>query len=166
MPQSDKATFPENLVDEIKALIPHYPDQEAALIPALHLVQERFNYISERSIVELSEILEIAPAHIMATLSFYTMFRTEPSGRFHISVCKNLSCSLTGSRDILSYLEKKLGITIGETTDDKAFSLGAVECLGACSEAPVMEIDCEYFFHLTPEKVDQIIDDYRGKIQG
>lgn len=161
MPQSEKTMFPDELVQEIKELFPHYPEQDAALIPAMHLIQERFGHISDDSIITLSEIIDIAPAKILGVMSFYTMFRREPSGKFHINVCKNLSCTLVGSRAILTYLEEKLNIKAGETTEDKVFSLGGVECLGACSEAPVMEIDGVYYMRLSEEKVDQILEGYR-----
>ncbi len=151
------AAFPEKLTEEITALFDHYPEKNAALIPALHLVQERFGYISNASMEQLSDIIGVPPAEVFGTLTFYTMFRREPSGQYHINVCKNLSCTLTGSGGILEHLEKTLGIRAGETTEDGVFTLGTAECLGACSEAPVMEIDGEYFFRLTPEKVDEIL---------
>ncbi|MHC4941471.1 MAG: NADH-quinone oxidoreductase subunit NuoE [Planctomycetota bacterium] len=163
MAVSEENRFPREFVEEIEALFGHYPRKSAALVPALHLVQDRYGYISDDSIDQVSEILEVPPAEILGTLSFYTMFRREPSGRFHVNICKNLSCTLTGARDFLSYLEEKLDVKVGETTEDGLFTLGEVECLGACTEAPVMEIDGDYFFRLTPEKMEQILDEYREK---
>jgi NADH-quinone oxidoreductase subunit E len=163
MPATNEIQFPQELIEAIHELITHYPEKAAALIPALHLIQERFGYISNDAMEQLSAVIEVPPAEILGTLTFYTMFRREPSGRFHVNVCQNLSCNLMGSGDILSCLENKLGIKAGETTDDGLFTLGTVECLGACNEAPVMEIDCEYFMRLTPEKVDEILDDYRSR---
>lgn len=163
MPASKNTVFPKPLVEKIEELTTHYPRREAALIPALHLVQERFGYISDASIEQLSEVLGVSRVEILGTLTFYTMFRREPSGRFHINVCKNLSCTLVGSRDMAAYLSEKLNIRTGQTTEDGLFTLGLVECLGACSEAPVMEIDGEYFFRLTPDKVDEILEDFRRR---
>lgn len=163
MPATENAQFPETLVEQIKALVPHYPEPQAALIPALHLIQDHFGYISDASIDEVSGLVEVPPAEILGTISFYTMFRREPSGRFHINVCKNLSCTLVGSRQFIAHLEEKLGIKLGETTPDGVFTLGAVECLGACTEAPVMEIDGDYFFRLTPEKVEKVLNIYRER---
>lgn len=163
MPAANEIQFPQELIEAIEELTTHYPQKLAALIPSLHLIQERFGYISDDAMVQLGAVLDIPPAEILGTLTFYTMFRRQPEGRFHVNVCQNISCNLMGSEDILSYLEKKLGIKSGETTEDGLFTLGTVECLGACSEAPVMEIDCEYFMRLTPEKVDEILDDYRAR---
>ena len=166
MHASEEATFPAPLAEAIEELTTHYPRREAALIPALHLVQERFGYISNPSIDQLSEILGVPPAEILGTLTFYTMFRTEPSGRFQVSVCKNLSCTLLGARGLLEYLEEKLGISVGETTKDGLFTLLVAECLGACNEAPVMEVDGEYHYRLTPERIDAILDEYRKRANG
>lgn len=160
-PSENTMVFPKELIKAIQSLTGHYPKSEAALIPALHLIQDRFGFISDEAIDQVAEILNIPPADILGTLSFYTMFRRKPEGQYHINVCKNLSCTLVDSRKILTYLEKKLGIKAGETTTDGLFTLGSVECLGACSESPVMEIDGEYFFRLTPEKVDALLDEYR-----
>jgi NADH-quinone oxidoreductase subunit E len=163
MPASENALLPGALREEIEELTTHYPERRAALIPALHLVQGTFGYVADQAMVEVGEILGIPPADVLGTLTFYTMFRREPSGAHHVNVCKNLSCDLTGSREIRSYLEEKLGITVGETTGDGLFTLGLVECLGACTEAPVMEIDGEYHFRLTPERVDAILAGYRDR---
>ena len=165
MPAANEIQFPQELIDAIEELTTHYPQNLAALIPSLHLIQERFGYISDEAMVRLGEVLDVPPAEILGTLTFYTMFRRQPEGRFHVNVCQNISCNLMGSEDILSYLEKKLGIKSGETTEDGLFTLGAVECLGACDEGPVLEIDGDYFFRLTPAKVDALLDDYRKKAE-
>lgn len=166
MHASEEATFPAPLLEAIEELTTHYPRREAALIPALHLVQERLGYISNDAIDQLSGILGVPPAEIMGTLTFYTMFRTKPEGRFHVSVCKNLSCTLLGARGLMEYLEEKLEIRVGETTKDGLFTLLGAECLGACNEAPVMEVDGEYHYRLTPERIDAILDDYRKRANG
>ncbi|MFH2003115.1 MAG: NADH-quinone oxidoreductase subunit NuoE [Planctomycetota bacterium] len=163
MPAIENAQFPEKLVEQIKELTGHYPKPQAALIPALHLIQDRFGYIPDASIDQVSVLVDVPPAEILGTLSFYTMFRRKPSGRFHINICKNLSCTLAGSRQFLAHLEEKLGVKLGETTNDGVFTLGAVECLGACTEAPVMEIDGDYFLKLTPEKVERVLNIYRER---
>lgn len=163
MTSDENHVFPPELNDAIRELTGHYPKPEAALIPALHLVQDRYGYICDKAIDQLSELLDVPPAEILGTLSFYTMFRREPSGRFHVNVCKNLSCTLVGARMFLDHLEEKLGVSVGGTTSDGLFTLGEVECLGACTEAPVLEIDGEYHFRLTPEKLERILNDYRER---
>ncbi|MBU0755919.1 MAG: NAD(P)H-dependent oxidoreductase subunit E, partial [Planctomycetes bacterium] len=115
MTQTENTLFPQDLIEEIKELTGHYPQSEAALIPAMHLIQDRYGYISDGAIDQLSGLLNVPPAEILGTLSFYTMFRREPSGRFHVNVCKNLSCTLAGAREFLAHLEEKLGVEVGGT---------------------------------------------------
>lgn len=162
---TDTACLRGDLVQVIEEAVGHYPKRRAALLPALHLVQERFGYVSEAAMKAVGDLLGIPPADVLGTLSFYTMFRRRPEGRFHVNVCRNLSCHLNGAPDIRRHLEERLGVPVGGTTEDGLFTLGEVECLGACTEAPVMEIDGEYHFRLTPEKVDRILEAYRGRAQ-
>ena len=163
---TNAAHLPEDLVRAIEEAAGHYPERRAALLPALHLVQERFGYVSDGAMEAVGRILGVPPAHVLGTLSFYTMFRRAPSGRFHVNLCRNLSCHLNGAREIRRHLEERLGVPVGGTTADGLFTLGEVECLGACTEAPVMEIDGEYYFRLTPEKVDEILEAYRSRAEG
>ncbi len=159
----DRKIFSDRLEAGITELKDHYPDPHAAIVPALHLVQEDFGYISEESLIRLGELLHVPPAEIFGTMSFYTMFRKTEEGRFHVNVCKNLSCHLNGSSSLRGHLEKKLEIKAGETTADGVFALGEVECLGACTEAPVMEIDGEYHFRVTSDNADRILEEYRQR---
>jgi NADH-quinone oxidoreductase subunit E len=106
--------------------------------------------------------LALPAVQVYEVASFYSMFETKPCGRHHISVCTNISCMLCGGEDILSHLEKRLGIKVGESTPDGRFYLKQEEeCLAACNGAPMMMVNHVYFEHLTPEKVDQILDDHK-----
>lgn len=163
MTASETTNFSAELVAEIEALKGHYPDPHAVVIPAFHLVQEAFGHVSDESLIHLSGLLQIPVAELLGTLTFYTMFRRTPEGRFHVNVCKNISCHLTGSRELRDHLEKALGVKAGGTTGDGLFTLGEVECLGACTESPVMEVDGEYHFRVTPEKADRILEEYRQR---
>jgi NADH-quinone oxidoreductase subunit E len=156
-------SFPQDLENAITDLKGHYPDQKAVVVPALHLIQERFGYIPDKALATLGGLLSIPPAELFGTLTFYTMFRRQEEGRFHVNVCKNISCHLNGSRELREHLETILGIKTGETTPDGLFTLGEVECLGACTEAPVMEIDGEYHFRVTPNKAKGILEEYRQR---
>ncbi len=163
MSETDPFVFPEELEAAIVALRDHYPDPHAVVIPALHHVQDAYGHLSDESLVRLGDLLDVPAAEIFGTLTFYTMFRRRPEGRFHINVCKNLTCHLTGSNELRSHIESKLGIAAGETSADGIFTLGEVECLGACTESPVLEVDGEYHFRVTPQKADEILDDYRRR---
>jgi NADH-quinone oxidoreductase subunit E len=161
MNDEGRTIFSEELEAEILALKDHYPDAHAAVIPALHLIQATFGYIPDEAMIRLGEILAVPPAEVFGTLTFYTMFRRQEEGLFHINVCRNISCHLSGSTLLREHLEKRLGVKPGKTTADGIFTLGEVECLGACTEAPVLEVDSEYYFRVTPEKADRILDAHR-----
>lgn len=163
MNETDQFVFSEELEAAIVALKDHYPDPHAVVIPALYRVQDAYGHLSDGSLIRLGELLNVPAAEILGTLTFYTMFRRKAEGRFHINVCKNLSCHLTGSRALRGHIEKTLGISVGETSADGLFTLGEVECLGACTESPVIEVDGEYHFRVTPEKADEILDAYRRR---
>jgi len=163
MNDTDQTLFSEELDAAILALKDHYPDPHAVVIPALYVVQDAFGYISDEAIIHVGDLLGVPAAEILGTLTFYTMFRRERSGLCHINVCKNLSCHLTGSRDLRKHIETSLGISVGETSADGLFTLGEVECLGACTESPVIEVDGEYHFRVTPEKADEILEIYRQR---
>jgi len=145
-------------VAEVRRLQALYPERQAALLPVLRLAQEAFGYVSPGVEVAVAELFEISPAHVHEVVTFYTLFFQRPVGRHVISVCHNLSCSLRGAEDIVAHLEARLGIAAGETTPDGRVTLFRVECLCACEQAPMMQVDDRYEGLLTPEKLDRILD--------
>jgi NADH-quinone oxidoreductase subunit E len=142
---------------ELEKLLPRYPNKQAALLPTLRLAQEEFGYISKDVIEFVARLLDVPVARVRGVATFYTMYDLKPVGKHHVQVCQNLTCSIMGAESILAYLEKKLGIKVGETSSDKRFTLSRVECLGACGTAPVMQINDDYYEDLTPEKIDEIL---------
>jgi NADH-quinone oxidoreductase subunit E len=125
-------------------------------------VQHEKGHLPQASMDAVAGYLGIPPIQVYEVASFYSMFETRPCGRHHISVCTNISCMLCGGEDILSHLEKRLGIKVGESTADGRFYLKQEEeCLAACNGAPMMMVNHVYFEHLTPAKVDQILDDHK-----
>lgn len=138
-----------------------YPDKRAALLPALHLAQDVFGYISEEAEEYVAGLFELAPAHVHEVVTFYTMYFRRPKGRHVVSVCHNLSCHLAGAPDVLGHLRRRLGIEPGETTEDGRITLLAVECLCACEMAPMLQVDDRYEGPLTPEKVDRLLAELR-----
>lgn len=152
--------FSDETYKQFQEVLTHYPTKRAALLPTFWLAQEEFGYLSSEVMEYIAQLLELSPAYVAAVASFYTMFDTEPKGKFHLQVCTNLSCTLVGAQQIVECLEQKLGIRPGETTPDGKFSLSEVECLGSCGTAPVLQLNSgDYYENLTPESVQQLIDE-------
>jgi NADH-quinone oxidoreductase subunit E len=148
----------EQAYKECEEIISRYPDKRCAIIPVLWVIQRECGYISEEAMIEAARILGIRPVEVMDVVSFYTMFYSTKPGRHVIAVCQTLSCALAGARKILEHLQNKLGIKPGGTTPDGMFTLEAVECLGACADAPVVAVDWYYYYRMTEEKVDRLIE--------
>lgn len=132
-----------NLAAEATKLIERYPPgrSRSALVPLLHLVQERDGYVTEAGMNEVAAILEITTAQVLSVATFYTMFHFKPKGRHVVSMCQNIACSLNGAEKLIDSLEEHLGIKCGETTSDGQFTMERVECLAACDLAPMLQID-------------------------
>lgn len=147
----------EKFYSEMKKLEPRYPTKLALLLPALHAAQEEFGWLSPETMDEIAEYIEIHPAQVRETASFYTMYNLNPVGKYHLKICTNVSCCLRGAYGIVEYCEKKLGVSVGETTEDRRFTLYEEECLGACGTAPAMMLNDEYHENLSVTKIDEII---------
>lgn len=145
-------------MEKIEKLLTRYPNKRSALLEVLHTLQQEWGYIDEEGEKKVADILEISPVDVHEVVTFYTMYYRKQVGKYKIKLCRNLTCSLMGSDTLLNYLRKKLKIDVGETTSDGRFSLETVECLGACELAPVMQINEEFYGHLTPEKIDEILE--------
>jgi NADH-quinone oxidoreductase E subunit len=142
---------------KIDALIAKYPRKLSAMLPMLHVVQNEQGKISEEAMKYVADRLDVNPIAVYEVVTFYSMFFTEDIGKYHLQVCRTLSCLLCGSEEILEHLEKKLGIKPGQVSADGKFRLSEVECLGSCSTAPVLQVNFDYHEELTPEKVDNIL---------
>ena len=143
---------------EIRKIRDEYPNPQSALLPALYLAQQDHGgWLPEQAFDEVAEVMGLPPTQVAAAAAFYTMLNKKPVGRHLIQVCTNISCSLLGAEHLLSYISRKLGIDVGETTGDGKFTLLEVECLGSCGTAPMMQVDDLYHENLTEEKVDQIL---------
>jgi NADH-quinone oxidoreductase subunit E len=153
--------FSPEQVAEVRRLQGLYPDKRGALLPVLHMAQDTFGYVSLEVQEYVAGLFDLAPSHVHEVVTFYTMFFQHPKGRHVVAVCHNLSCYLAGSRDILAHVKQRLGVDVGETTDDGRVTLQSVECLCACEAAPMMQVDDRYELNLTPEKVDRILEGLR-----
>ena len=152
------------LKDQIDKIATRYARRRSAIMPALHLIQAEQGYISKQSMEEVADILDITPVQVYETATFYHMFRTKPIGSHHLQVCTNVSCMLNGADDLLSQLESLLAIKCGETTADGRFTLSAVECLGSCDTAPVMQINNQaYCENLTGPKLHELIQSLEAR---
>jgi NADH-quinone oxidoreductase subunit E len=143
---------------KVAELRKRYPTSQSLVLPVLWMVQEQEGYISEDSMKYVAALLRIPFGHILGVVTFYTMLQKKPMGRHHVEVCTNISCMLRGSGKILEHIEKRLGISVGETSHDKKWTLSETECLGSCGTAPMLAIGDEYYENLTLEKIDTLID--------
>ncbi|MCW5933308.1 MAG: NAD(P)H-dependent oxidoreductase subunit E [Fimbriimonadia bacterium] len=162
-PEEIPLRFSETAVQELDALVSHYPDKKSALLPALWLAQREYGgVLTPEAIAEVALRLERSYAEVEGVATFYTMYNKQQMGKFMLEVCTNLSCMLCGSYRLLEYLEEKLGIRLGETTPDGLFTLTEVECLNNCGDAPVMQVGDVYCRKMSVEKMDALIDQLRG----
>ena len=151
----------ETVQKRIAELKDKYPQKRSAILPAMHVVLEEVGYYNSEIQKQVAQLLGLSEMEVAETVSFYTYFPKQGLGKYHIQVCTNVSCMLSGAEQLVSYLEEKLKIKVGETTPDGLFTLSQVECLGSCGTAPVMQINQEYHENLTKAKVDRIIEDLR-----
>jgi len=152
------ATFSPEVEAEIDRHLAKYPVMRSAILPLMFIMQRERGYLDAPGVAYLAKRLQLRITDIWEVATFYSMIYTRPIGKYHIQVCKTLSCKLLGSEKITNHCSEKLGIKVGETTRDGKFSLSEVECLGSCGTAPMFEINFDYHENLTPEKVDQILD--------
>ena len=159
--QNKPVSFSDEMLSRVNQLIARYPEgrQKSALLPLLHMAQEEFEgYLSVDVMDYVASLLKIQPIEVYEVATFYSQYYLEPVGKHVIEICRTGPCAICGGERIQSYLERKLHIKTGETTPDGLFSLKAVECLGACGSAPVMQINTEFYEFLTEEKIDLILD--------
>ena len=140
-------------------IIARYPRKKSALIPLLHLAQEQDGYVADDAMEHIAELVDITPAEVLGTCSFYEMFKRHPVGTYVINVCTNISCMLVGGEQLLHHAEQRLGITAGATTPDGLFTVEEVECMAACTEAPCLQVNYRYRYKVTDADFDQLVDD-------
>jgi NADH-quinone oxidoreductase subunit E len=157
--------FSDQLENRIGEMLTHYPVKRSILVPTLLFVQDEVGYLSDEAIAEVAKRVELTELEVRNVISYYSMLTVKPKGKFNIQVCTNICCMLRGGESIFDHCKKKLGIGHKMTTPDGMFSLEEVECIGACSWAPAMQVNYDFHENLTPEKVDNILDNYRHKAQ-
>ena len=161
--------FTQDRMARVQEIIRRYPEgkHKSALLPVLHLAQEQFNGWLDVPVMDyVASVLKLEPIEVYEVASFYSMFNLKPVGKYLFEVCQTGPCMLNGSDEIIEYIKQKLNIGVGETTADGMFTLKTVECLGACGYAPMMQLGKHYKEHLTPRRVDEIIETCRRNAEG
>jgi NADH-quinone oxidoreductase subunit E len=150
----------KHLIPEFEKLRERFPAgfESSLVLPCLRRIQEDRGYVADSDIEQLAAYLGVPQIQIEEVLSFYTQFRRKPIGRWHLQMCRNVSCSMRGAERVLDHVEKKLGIRPGETTPDGRFTLSTAECLGSCGTAPMMMVNDGYHENLTDEKIDELLE--------
>jgi len=161
--------FTEQAEEQFQELVSRYPDNQAAMLPVLHLAQREFGWISVDVMDYVADKLELHPSKVLQAATFYTMYNKQPIGKCHIQVCTTLTCALEGGYELIEHLEDYLGIQLGETTPDDNFTLTEVECLASCGTAPMFQVtysdgEIEYFENLSPQRVDEILEELSDKL--
>ncbi len=146
---------------EAEKIVAKYEEKRAAVLPLLHLAQDKIGYVTPEAEAWVSRCTGVPVVHVREVVTFYSMYHQKPVGKNHIRFCTTTSCQLLGGEKVLEHLKKKLGIENGQTSSDGKFSLEEAECLCACEMAPMMEINGEYLGPLDEKKIDKIIDDLK-----
>ena len=141
----------------------NYPIRRSFLVPMLLYTQDELGYLSDEAVSYIAGKVGLPELEIRNVISYYSMLTTKPRGKYNVQVCTNISCMLRGAEEVYDHCRKKLGIGHKQTTPDGVFSLEEVECIGACSWAPAMQVNYDYHEKLTPEKVDGILSEYAAK---
>jgi NADH-quinone oxidoreductase subunit E len=161
--QTAKLTLSDKSRAEIVRLKGLYPQRKSAILMVLHVIYNQFGYINRDALNEAAKIMELPLIDFEQSASFYTLFPGHQVGKFHIQVCRTLSCQLRGAELLVDMLKETLGIGLGQVTSDGLFSLAEVECLGSCGTAPMMQINEDYYENLTRDRVKQILSELRDK---
>ena len=154
----EPATFSPEVEAEIDRHLAKYPVARSAILPLMFIVQRERGYLDPPGVLYLARRLALRVTDIWEVATFYSMIHTTAIGKYHIQVCRTLSCKIMGAGKVTEHCENKLGIKPGETTADGRFTLSEVECLGSCGTAPMMQINFDYHENLTPEKIDQVLN--------
>ena len=161
VPEAFEALY-QRLLPECRSIIAQYENSRSALLPIIHLFQEHEGYVTQNAMRATAELLQLTPAVVESTVSFYTLFFRKPVGKYILQVCRGLACTINGADDIMAYFREKLGIGHLQTTDDGLFSYEEVECLAACDKPTCMQVNLEFVYSLTPQMIDEMIDAMRA----
>ena len=142
-------------------MLTHYPSKRSVLVPTLLYAQDEVGYLSDAVIAEIAQRLELKELDVRNVISYYSMLTMKPRGKYNVQICTNIACILRGADELYHHCQDKLGIRHKQTTPDGQFSLEEVECIGACSWAPAMQVNYDFHENLTADKIDTILDGYK-----
>jgi NADH-quinone oxidoreductase subunit E len=155
--------FSDQFESRLVEMLKHYPTPRSVLVPTLLYAQDEVGYLSDEVIREIAGRVELTELEVRNVISYYSMLTTRPRGKYNVQVCTNIACLLRGGEEILDHCKMKLAIGNKGTTPDGLFSLEEVECIGACSWAPAVQVNYDFHENLTPEKMDEVLDRYKKK---
>ncbi len=155
--------FSDQFESRFAEMLTHYPTKRSVLVPTLLYAQDEIGYLGEEVIKELADRLELTELEVRNVISYYSMLTTRPRGKYNVQVCTNIACLLRGGDELFEHCENKFGVKHKGTTADGMFSLEEVECIGACSWAPAVQVNYDFHENLTTEKLDQVLEGYRQK---
>jgi NADH-quinone oxidoreductase subunit E len=155
--------FSNQFEQRFAEMLTHYPTKRSVLVPTLLFAQDEVGFLSDEVITEIANRLELTELDVKNVITYYSLLTTKPRGKFNVQVCTNIACLLRGGEELLDHCKKNLGIGHKGTTADGMFSLEEVECIGACSWAPAVQVNYDFHEDLTPEKMNEVLDGYRRK---
>jgi NADH-quinone oxidoreductase subunit E len=155
--------FSDQLEQRYATMVTHYPTKRSVLVPMLLYIQDEIGALTDEAIQEIAQRVELSDLEVRNVISYYSMLRTHPIGKYNFQVCTNVSCLLRGADDIFDHCKAKLGIGHKQSTADGLFHLEEVECIGACSWAPAMMLNYEFVENLTPKKIDELVEGIKKK---
>ena len=155
--------FSDQFESRFAEMLTHYPTKRSVLVPTLLYAQDEIGFLSDEAISELASRLELTELEVRNVISYYSMLTTHPRGKYNVQVCTNIACLLRGGDELFEHCERKFGVKHKGTTADGLFSLEEVECIGACSWAPAVQVNYDFHENLTTEKLDQVLEGYREK---
>jgi len=151
--------FSEEAKKKYERILKRYPEKRAALLPVLGLAQREFGWISDEVAEYVGGLMDYPPSDVLSVASFYTLLRKEPVGKYHMEVCRNVSCWLMGANSCMDEIKTRLGVEAEDITSDGKFSWNFTECLASCGTAPAMQVGDRYYENLTPARINEIIDE-------
>jgi NADH-quinone oxidoreductase subunit E len=157
--------FSDQFEARFTEMLTHYPTKRSVLVPTLLYAQDEAGFLGDEVITEIAARLELSELEVRNVISYYSMLTTKPRGKYNVQVCTNIACLLRGGEELLKHCEQKLGIAPKQTTADGWFSLEEVECIGGCSWAPAVQVNYDFHENLTPEKMDDVLQEYRERTQ-
>jgi NADH-quinone oxidoreductase subunit E len=155
--------FSPELEQRFQKLLSQYPWKRSALIPLLLYAQDEVGYLTDEVITDIARRVELTELEVRNVISYYSLLRTKPAGKYVVQVCTNISCMLRGAEEVFDHCKEKLGVDHKEVTRDGTFSVEEVECIGACSWAPAIQVNYDFHLNVTPQKMDAILEQYSNK---